>query len=329
MTELTDHEIALARSRIYDLLSRLFLRGLRADLLPYVAGIPELAAVLPAAFDTDEAAAEHQALFGFNVFPYQSIFLDPEGLLGGEESARVQASYARAGFDVAFADASPDHMGYELAFLAFLCGAEADALEDDLPETAALMRQHQADFLAAHLLRWLAPFTVAITRQGAPFYAALAEVMQAVVADHAVAVMSAASTQATFTLPATPDLLADPETGLRDIADYLLSPPQSGIYLARADLEGLGRRFDLPRGFGERRQLLLNLLHAAATYELFSELCTHLAALAKDDSRRFDEMEHTSPSAVPWIDPWRNRVQQTVVLLDNLAGESPMMVHAP
>jgi len=329
MTELTDHEITLARSRIYDLSSRLFLRGLHADLLPHVSGIPELAAALPDRFDADEAAAEHQALFGFNVFPYQSIFLDPEGLLGGEESARVQASYARGGFDVAITDASPDHLGYELAFLAFLCGAEADALEDDLPEIAALMRQHQADFLAAHLLRWLAPFTVAVGRQGAAFYTALAELIQAVATDHATAAISALSIQSTFTLPAAPELLAVSETGLRDIADYLLSPPQSGIYLARVDIDRLGRRFDLPRGFGDRRQLLLNLLRAAATYEHFSELCTHLATLAKDDSRRFAEMERISPPLFPWLNPWRIRAQQTALLLENLAGESQMIMQTP
>ena len=322
MSELTTRETALARSRMYDLLSRIYLHGMDAGLLPIVADIPELAAVLPATFDADEAAAEHQAIFGFNVFPYQSIFLDPAGLLGGDEPARVQASYAGSGFAPANSDASPDHIGYELAFVAFLCGAEADAWEDDLPQTAARMQQRQADFMTAHLLRWIAPFLAALARQDSPFYAALAALTQTILVDHAAAVLSAAPVELSFTLPPAPDLAANDEAGLRDIADNLLAPPVSGLYLSRADIDRLGRRFDLPRGFGERRQLLVNLLRAAGTYEQFPALCTEIAALAAGDDHRYAEMGRDYPSFHPWSQLWNDRVQLTVAQLETLAQQA-------
>ena len=120
------------------------MQGLTAVSLPYLQTIPDVAAVLPADFDEDQAAADHYQLFGFNVFPYQSIFLDPAGLLGGSITDEVVRSYSQAGLSVGPAgnqatDESPDHLGYELRLMAFLCAAEADAWRDGLPAEAGRM----------------------------------------------------------------------------------------------------------------------------------------------------------------------------------------------
>lgn len=321
--ELSAAEAALGRSRLYEVLGRLYHLGLTPELLPYAAGIPQLVAALPADRSADEAAADHHALFAFNVFPYQSIFLDPTGLLGGAESARVQAAYARSGFQVDASDASPDHLAFELGFLAFLCGAEADAWTDALPGVAVEMRQRQAAFLGAHLLRWLGPFVEVVSRQAFPLYAALADLTLMTVADHAAALdITATHRTLNLTLPDPPDLLKREETGLGDIAAYLLTPPHSGIFLTRDDIGRLGRRFDLPRGFGERRHLLANLLRAAVTYETFPDLCIDLAAMFTVAGRRYMAMAADHPALVPWMPPWTERASQTATLLETLAGEA-------
>lgn len=322
MTDLTSFEIALARSRMYEWLGRAFLHGMSTELLPYAVDIPELAAVLPEPFEHDAAAAEYQALFGFNIFPYQSIFLDTTGLLGGNETVRVQGSYDRSGFSLEKRDVSPDHVGYELTFLAFLCGAEADAWEDDLPEIAERMQRRQSDFVQSHLLRWIAPFTAAILRQGSPFYTALAELTQAMIADHASTILPTTVAGSPFTLPASADLAANEQTGLREIVDYLLAPTVSGFFLARADIERLGRRFDLPRGFGERRQLLLNLLRAAGAYGQFPALCGEMAALAAADEQTYSQLERDFPTLSPYVRPWIDRTKKSTVQIARLGQEA-------
>ena len=135
---LSSADMALARHHTYTLFSRLFLEGVTAELRPFLPPIPELAAVLPEPFDADESAATHHYLFQLNLFPYESIFLATDGLLGGPVTNKVQQQYEQSGFIVDASATSPDHIGHELAFLAFLCGAEADVWKDGLEEKPAL-----------------------------------------------------------------------------------------------------------------------------------------------------------------------------------------------
>jgi TorA maturation chaperone TorD len=296
---------------MYDLLSRLFLQPPNEEIEPYVAAIPALAAALPTPLDGDALAVAYQDTFGFNVFPYQAIFLDASGLLGGAETARVQAALAATGYrpDPENAD---DHIGEELAFLGFLCGAEADALRDGLEATAGQLRVRQVDFLTDHLLRWLAPFAAAMARTAAPFYAALTELTVDVVADH----VNHLGVHAESIPPVGVTLhLDDDKTDLRTIVDYLLQPSSSGIYLARADLIRLGRAFDLPRGFGDRRQMFLNLLRAAATYEEFAALSARLAEEAEDYQKRYIKLTQDHPALTPWLHGWQTQATVTANLL--------------
>jgi putative dimethyl sulfoxide reductase chaperone len=185
-TKLSASDIALARHHTYTLLGRLYADGLTAELLPYAKELLGETAVTQYAipntqYDPNEAAATHHTLFRFNIFPYQSIFCDASGLLGGAESERVRAAYLESGFETA----EPDHIASELHFLAFLCAAEAEARQDGLMAIAAQCQTRQANFLRDHLLTWLPPFVIALEQAGQPFYAALATLTLDFVADHA------------------------------------------------------------------------------------------------------------------------------------------------
>lgn len=317
-------ELALARSRAYDLFGRLYLYGLTEAGWPAVQAIPELASAAREPFEPDEAAADHQHLFGFNVFPYQSIFLDPAVLLGGEVAEAVQHSYRAAGFDPGAAVSTggensggenADHIGYELAFLAFLSGAEADAWQDGLPAVAGRMAGLQRRFLDQHLLCWLPPLVLAVEGQGQPFYGALARLTLALVQSHRRAL--GGDRPDTFDLPPAPALMADEATGLADIAAYLLTPASGGLYLSRDDLGRLALAMGLPRGFGERRQMLHNLLRAAAEYEGLEPLLGRLQSLANEWAAGYGAMaagETLGQAAV-----WQARVAQTADLLDQMA----------
>ena len=80
---MTPSELAQARHNAYQLFAQLFLHGVTEPLLPYIAGVPELREVLTEPVVLDNEAAEHHRLFSLNLFPYESVFLDPEGLLEG------------------------------------------------------------------------------------------------------------------------------------------------------------------------------------------------------------------------------------------------------
>ena len=80
---LVGSEVSQARHHGYVLFGRLLLEGLTPELLPFVQQIPELATAVPKFYDDDIAAAHYQSIFGFNLFPFQSIFLDGSGSSGG------------------------------------------------------------------------------------------------------------------------------------------------------------------------------------------------------------------------------------------------------
>lgn len=318
-TALSIGEVVRARGYTYSLCSRLFLHGLTPEIRPAVAVISQLAATCRADVGPDQAAADHQTLLGFALFPYQSIFLDPSGLLGGEESARVQHSYTHYGFTPMTSAEAPDHIGHELACLAFLCAAESDAVEDQRAGIVQQVQRLQVDFLQNHLLRWLPPLVLAMQRQQQPFYAALAELTLALVDHHLTEMQDrrvpGAVATATFTLPPAPTLLEERTTTLPDIVDWLLAPPYSGLFLSRDDLGRLARRYQLPRGFGDRALLLTNLLRSAIKYDCFAALITDLHTLVGAEAQAYQRFADEMPASAPWLARWQAQTTATATLL--------------
>jgi TorA maturation chaperone TorD len=314
-------QLAVARSRAYDLLSQLYLAGVTAQNLVQVQAIPELAAELSLPLAADEAAADHQHLFGFNIHPYQSYFLDPAGLLGGLVTDGVAQTYQRLGFRPGAASESVDHIGHEMSLLAFLCAAEAEALEDGLPDMAGQMAGHQLSFLVGHMLPWIGPLTLAVSQQGQGFYGALAQVAFDLVQEHATELSGRLERPlaAGSVLPAAPNVLEDEGSGLKEIAEFLLTPAYSGIYLSRDDIGRLARRQAIPRGFGDRRQLLLNLLRSAANYDALGSVLDNLEALARRWLAAYDDMIAQGGIGL-FVPGWRDRAAETVALLQQMSG---------
>ncbi|MBW7884728.1 MAG: molecular chaperone TorD family protein, partial [Caldilineaceae bacterium] len=290
-------------------------------------------------FNADDAAATHQAVFGFNVFAYQCIFLDPSGLLGGDESDRVRRTYARAGFGVDETSDSPDHLGHELSLLAHLCGAEADAWGDGKTGVATRAQGLQAAFLDEHLLWWLPVVAETVTRQEEPFYAAVAGLIKALVVDHRLSLYQdhfellsqAKALHATPQLPEPPDILADPKTGLKEIAGFLLTPVYGGIYLSRDDIGRMAGAVHLPRGFGERRQMLANLLRAGAEYDQMAKIVAALGALVDTFAVAYTDYGLHGARFGTIAQHWLQRLDYTRRLLAALSSaavaERPLSMH--
>ncbi|GIK43920.1 MAG: dehydrogenase [Chloroflexota bacterium] len=155
------------------LLSHFWLEEVRSDDLATIAALPELAETLPhvdSAAVTD-LAVEYQRLFGFNLPPYESIFVDPAAMLLAPATARVQALYRQAGWaPPAHARVgAPDHVGLELLALAEIqAKAKAEAKE----ELAGLAHRLHT----MHLALWVPAFVLTLRRLTPhPFYAVLGE----------------------------------------------------------------------------------------------------------------------------------------------------------
>ncbi|MFO7567051.1 MAG: molecular chaperone TorD family protein [Enhygromyxa sp.] len=317
MSELGPREQALARSRLYGLLARLLVRGVERPLLEQIAalGWAESDASL------DELAAEHHASFALGVFPYAGVFLDASASAGAC-SDLVRSFYARAGFNPILDELTADHLGVELSFLSFVTGAQAEALEDGRPQIAAALDPLLAEFLDACVLSYLPAMVCAIEQlPDAGSWATIIREALLLLAEH----------RARLPGPIVPvalidpgDLLADERTGLRRIAEHLLTPAASGVFASRADIAAWGRGRSLPRGFGARVVMLDNLLRSAVEY---GELASLLAALdahleARDHAlaglARACELE-------PAVAPWREALARTRTLLARLASK----VHSP
>lgn len=310
------HEIAEARHNTYRLLAALFDEGLTPSALPYVQALPELQPHVPERFDADQAGADHHQLFGMTLLPYESVFLTVEGLLGGPRSEALLRVYGRLGYRPVHHSASPDHLSTQLGLLAFLAGAEADAWADGERETAIQLRDEQRGFLEQHLLRWLPPFAAALQEADAGFYGATGELTLAFTADH---LEDLGVEETEFALPEPAAILDDPETSLRDIAGYLLTPLHSGVFLTLRDIQQIGRRARLPRGFGNREQTLVNLMRTAAQYDDWETLLAALDDLLSRWESRYARLVAAWPALAPFVHPWRRRRARSAQLLAALA----------
>ena len=307
-------ELAQARHNAYQLFSQLFLKGISEPLLPYIAAVPELREQLPQPLSLDEAAADHHRLFSMNLFPYESVFLDPEGILEGPITRQLIEDYGEMGFGQVTNDVSADHIGHELAAVAFLCGAEADAWQDGVTARAHQIRTRQLGFLRGHLLRWWTPFAAAVQGESEPFFGRLVALTTDLLFSHVEELQETVIQPVEpFSLPESPDLLGSDKTGLKEIAQFLVKPPYAGLFLSRTMIGELGRRHQLPRGFGSRELVLHNLLKAAVQYEALPAVLAELKTMFVSAQSTFAAQDDAGGSQV-----WQARAGHTATLLTQM-----------
>ena len=279
---MTRAERILSRNRAYLLLADLYLNGLSDRNFENVSEIPALAELLSAPFHEDHCAAEYQRLFGFNVPPYASVFLEESGYLGGVISEHVEHMYFQAGFVMSETGTMPDHVGRELLFIAYLIERQVQAAEMGHEETVACVKTSTGPFLN-HLLSWLPIFAQTMQHQGNDFYALACSLTLELVLDHAGSL--------TEFLPALPperpqgESSIDQTDDLRKLARFLSRPRLCGFYLSREQIAGIGRRIGVPTGFIEREQMLINVLESADRYgvlpAIFDVLQEHIESCRK------------------------------------------------
>jgi hypothetical protein len=195
---------------------------------------------------------EHAELFDFQLWPYASVYVGHEGMLGGEARDRV------AGFWRALhltPPAEPDHLAVLLGLYASLCDRDSEELD---PARRLLWREARRALVWEHLVPWIPPYLSKLEELAGPFYQHWAAMVRAAVLDEAetLAPFESVPLHLREALP-----LVDPAVeGADAFIRALLAPTRSGMILVRADLARAARDLGIGLRIGERRFVLQSLL---------------------------------------------------------------------
>jgi TorA maturation chaperone TorD len=248
--------------------------------------------------------AEYTDVFVLQLYPYASVYLGAEGMLGGEARDRV------AGFWRALhlkPPPEPDHLAVLLSLYATLI--EHEAGEGDAARRALCTESRRA-LLWEHLLTWLPQYLLRLRRLAAPAYGAWADLLGKALVEEASRLAPPGTVPLHFR-----DLtgVADPrEEGGEVFLGSLLAPARAGFILIRADLADAARDLGLGLRQGERRYVLGALLSQDGPATL-----AWLARLAVS----WVEAEDALPSVwEPVTDSWSARAGAAAELLSRLAA---------
>jgi TorA maturation chaperone TorD len=197
-------------------------------------------------------AAEYTEVFVFELYPYASVYLGAEGMLGGEARDRVAGFWRALG---QAPPAEPDHLSVMLALYARL--VEMEESESDGARRRGLRGARKA-FLWEHLLSWLPVYLAKLERVAPPFYRKWGEILAQALVEEAETLGEQAMLPAHLRGAPGP---VDPRRGeVGEFLQSLLTPARSGMILVRSDLSRAARRLGLGLRLGERKFILKSLL---------------------------------------------------------------------
>jgi TorA maturation chaperone TorD len=213
---------------------------------PPVAGVEHLAEALEMGPMPD--ASEYTETFVFQLYPYASVYLGAEGMLGGEARDRIAGFWRALGQTP---PAEPDHLAVMLALYARL--VEMEEGESDGSRRASWRVARKA-FLWEHLLSWLPFYLVKLQEIAPPFYQKWGEVLRSALIEEAAALGE--QERLPLHLREAPALRDPRHDETEEFLQSLLSPARSGMILVRADLGRAAQRLRLGLRLGERKFIL-------------------------------------------------------------------------
>lgn len=239
----------------------------RADLVRAIGALAEppdprhraIAAAL--GLDGAPAPGDYADVFLFGAYPYASVYLGAEGMLGGEARDRVAGFWRALGFSP---PPEPDHLAALLGLYAAIVEDEAQAIEAGDLAAAALRRQSRKALLWEHLLSWLAPYLAKVEELAPPFYAGWARLLGDTLTVEAAAV--GPQEVLPLHLRVAPGLPAV-DASSAEWVGAVLAPVRSGVIVTRWDLRRAAAALRLGTRVGERAFVLRSMLEqdAAAT----------------------------------------------------------------
>jgi len=242
--------------------------------------------------------AEHAAVFLFQSYPYASVYLGPEGMLGGEARDRVAGFWRAVGL---VPPAEPDHLAALLGLYATLVDAEAG--EGDVARTV-LRREARRALLWEHLLSWALPYLWKLREVGGPYHRGWADLLERALRDEAADLPG--PERLPLHLRSAPPL-PEPDASADEWVAAILAPVRSGMVIVRGDLATASRDLGLALRMGERAYALKALFQQDAPATL-----TWLSAQARGWIVRHAAAE---PLSGPIASFWRSRAEATLAAL--------------
>ena len=279
--------------------------------------------------------ADYSDVFLFQLYPYASVHLGPEGMLGGEARARVDGFWRALGYDP---PTEPDHLAALLGLYATLAEAEADrggeaSGEDGVParmmdgggegpeaggdqEGAVeaerrLVGEGRRALLHEHLSPWVFPFLARVSELAGEPYSSWAQLLARVLQAEVEASPEAQGLP--LHLRVAPELPDPREEGAGAFVAGLLAPVRSGIILTRADLASVAAACDVGLRAGERRYALEHLLAQDG-----EEVLKSLGREARRQAELHAGRESWLGATAAFLE---RRARTTADLLDTLAEE--------
>jgi Nitrate reductase delta subunit len=271
---------------------------------------PELEPIADA-LDLGELAspAEHVELFSFELPPFASIWLSPEGMLGGDARAWVGSFWRTLDQE---SPKEPDHLTTLLSFYASL--TELSQSEDEGSERRERIHASRCAFFSEHMQSWLPLYVQRVQDvselKGLEFYITWSALLGKLLAQEAKALGAPA------TLPQHYDRRSElpAEPTVAELIRLLLAPLGSGLPLLRNDLKRCADALGLVARQAERRYVLEQLLTQDARSVLF-----WLAKFAEHWADRHQELW-----PAPLAGFWSSRASGMGELLSGMqALESP------
>lgn len=275
-------------------MSELF-RALGALLEPPQPGLAAIAGALD--LGPLPTAAEHTEAVVFSLYPYASVYLGAEGMIGGEARDRIAGFYRALGAPIS---SEPDHVTVLLASYAAI--AEREPL---VHVRKALFWEHLASFLPA--------YASAMQTLGIAFYARWARLLSEALRVEAER-LGPPDRLPIHLLESSP-LSVSEATSLSELLTGVLAPVRSGMILVRRDVLRAARELGLGARAGERRWVLSAMLSQDAPGVL-----AWLAREAEGWATRHRKGETNAVSVV-----WAERAERTTEVLSaqaNLAREA-------
>lgn len=218
---------------------------------PERAGVGRVAEALGLGALPDASA--YTNLFVFQLYPYASVYLGDEGMLGGEARDRVAGFLSAMGLEAL--PQEPDHLSTLLGTYAALRASEDDEGGERGRER---LRAARRAFLWEHLLSWLPVYLDKLARVAPPFYRRWAELLREAL-DSEAASLGAPGTLPLHLREARP--LADPRAASsEEFLKSLLAPARSGMIIVREDLARVARELETGARAGERLFALRSLM---------------------------------------------------------------------
>ena len=281
----------------------------------------ELVLALAAGCDTPSAGAsaqralglrpmspeEHTAVFVLNLPPHASVYLGPEGQLGGEAADRV------AGFWRALRlgpPGDPDHLTSLLALYAHLSAAADD--QSVRATTRSTMGRMAHSLLWEHLWPWVPAYSRAVESLGVEPLARWASLLRATLAHELPCAADAVGEQLPLALREAPAPV-DESGDVREALDALVAPIRSGIILTRTGLARASATIGVGYRIGERRFALKAMLE--------QEPVATVAWLGREAERWSAAHAHDGSDLVSrW---WATRAKDTAHALTRQVVASP------